>query len=97
MNEKITNEIDDILDTNTENLSSTSNSLVKKYLFKFITALLVISILLVPLIMINIKYFFIAAVVLFAFGTGPIKGFAFFATRKISPKEEKYWRGERIE
>ena len=48
MNEKITNEIDDILDTNTENLSSTSNSLVKKYLFKFIIALLVISILLVP-------------------------------------------------
>jgi|TARA_B110000116_G_scaffold226481_1_gene206947 uncharacterized membrane protein YdbT with pleckstrin-like domain len=90
MNEKITNEIDDILDTNTENLSSTSNSLVKKYLFKFITALLVISILLVPLIMINIKYFFIAAVVLFLI-------FVFFATRKISPKEEKYWRGERIE
>ena len=90
MNEKITNEIDDILDTNTENLSSTSNSLVKKYLFKFITALLVISILLVPLIMINIKYFFIAAVALFLI-------FVFFATRKISPKEEKYWRGERIE
>ena len=90
MNEKITNEIDDILDTNTENLSSTSNSLVKKYLFKFITALLVISILLVPLIMINIKYFFIAAVVLFLICV-------FFATRKISPKEEKYWRGERIE
>ncbi len=90
MNEKITNEIDDILGTNTENLSSTSNSLVKKYLFKFIIALLVISILLVPLITISIKYFFIAAVALFLI-------FVFFATRKISKKEEKYWRGERIE
>jgi cell division protein FtsW (lipid II flippase) len=90
MNEKITNEIDDILDTNTENLSSTSNSLVKKYLFKFIIALLVISILLVPLITISIKYFFIAAVALFLI-------FVFFATRKTPKKEEKYWRGERIE
>lgn len=90
MNEKITNEIDDILDTNTENLSSTSNSLVKKYLFKFIIALLVISILLVPLITISIKYFFIAAVALFLI-------FVFFATRKIPKKAEKYWRGERIE
>lgn len=90
MNNKITNEIDEILENNADDQTGSKFSSIKKYLFKFIIAVLVISILLIPLITIDIKYFFVASLALLII-------FAYFSTQKVSKKEEKWWRGERID
>lgn len=90
MNNKITNEIDEILENNLDEKQNSKFYFIKKSLFKFIIAILVISILLLPLITIDIKYFFIASVLLLVV-------FLYFSSRKVKKKEEKWWRGERID
>ena len=90
MNNKITNEIDEILEYNLDENQNSKIYFIKKSMFKFKIASLVISILLLPLITIYIKYFFIASVLLLVV-------FLYFSSRKVKKKEEKWWRGERID
>ena len=94
MNPKISNEIDNILNESEQKQSSDSKSgkrsLFKSYILRFILGLLLFSVLMLPIIGFSLKlYFFSTAILLIIF--------LFFSSRKSKPKEEKWWRGERID
>ena len=94
MNPKISNEIDNILNESEEKHSSDSKSgkpaLFKGYILRFILGLLVISILLLPIFGFSVKLYFFSTIILLII-------FLFYSSRKTKPKEEKWWRGERID
>ena len=94
MNPKISNEIDNILNESEQKHSSESKSgkrtLFKSYILRFIIGILLYSVLMLPIIGFSLKlYFFSTAILLIIF--------LFFSSRKSKPKEEKWWRGERID
>ena len=94
MNPKISNEIDNILNESEEKHSSDSKlgkaSLLKGYILRFILGLVVIAVLMLPIIGFSLKLYFFSTIILLII-------FLFFSSRKMKPKEEKWWRGERID
>ena len=94
MNPKISNEIDNILNESEEKHSSDSKSgkasLFKSYILRFILGLLVIAVLLLPIIGFSLKLYFFSTIILLII-------FLFYSFRKTKSKEEKWWRGERID